>query len=121
MKNLVSIIIPVFKNSYFLNDSLSSAINQTYKNIEIIVVNDGSPEKERIHKIVKKFKKKSNIRLINLRNNKGVGYALNMGIKNSKGTYISWLSHDDYLHNAKNQKKKFVSQISYRLIILKIK
>ena len=43
MKNLVSIIIPVFKNSYFLNDSLSSAINQTYKNIEIIVVNDGSP------------------------------------------------------------------------------
>ena len=107
MKNLVSIIIPVFKNSYFLNDSLSSAINQTYKNIEIIVVNDGSPEKERIHKIVKKFKKKSNIRLINLRNNKGVGYALNMGIKNSNGTYISWLSHDDYLHNAKIKKQIF--------------
>ena len=116
MKNLVSIIIPVFKNSYFLNDSLSSAINQTYKNIEIIVVNDGSPEKERIHKIVKKFKKKSNIRLINLRNNKGVGYALNMGIKNSKGTYISWLSHDDYLHNAKIKKQIFALKKSKKEI-----
>lgn len=116
MKNLVSIIIPVFKNSYFLNDSLSSAINQTYKNIEIIVVNDGSPEKERIHKIVKKFKKKSNIRLINLRNNKGVGYALNMGIKNSNGTYISWLSHDDYLHNAKIKKQIFALKKSKKEI-----
>ena len=116
MKNLVSIIIPVFKNSYFLNDSLSSAINQTYKNIEIIVVNDGSPEKKRIHKIVKKFKKKSNIRLINLRNNKGVGYALNMGIKNSKGTYISWLSHDDYLHNAKIKKQIFALKKSKKEI-----
>ena len=116
MKNLVSMIIPVFKNSYFLNDSLSSAINQTYKNIEIIVVNDGSPEKERIHKIVKKFKKKSNIRLINLRNNKGVGYALNMGIKNSNGTYISWLSHDDYLHNAKIKKQIFALKKSKKEI-----
>ena len=116
MKNLVSIIIPVFKNSYFLNDSLSSAINQTYKNFEIIVVNDGSPEKERIHKIVKKFKKKSNIRLINLRNNKGVGYALNMGIKNSNGTYISWLSHDDYLHNAKIKKQIFALKKSKKEI-----
>ena len=105
MKSLVSFIVPVFKHTYFLNDSLSSIMNQTYKNIEIIVVNDGSPEKNKIEKIIKKFRKKSNIKLINLRANKGVSYALNKGIRNSKGTYVSWLSHDDYLHNNKIKKQ----------------
>lgn len=108
MKNLVSIIVPVFKNSYFLNDSLKSIIDQTYKNIEIIIVNDGSPEKRKIEKIVRKFKKKSKIKLIRLNSNKGVSYALNKGIKNSKGTYISWLSHDDYLHNNKIKKQLYI-------------
>ena len=61
MKNLVSIIIPVFKNSYFLNDSLSSAINQTYKNIEIIVVNDGSPRKRKEYIKLSKSLKKNQI------------------------------------------------------------
>ena len=46
-KNLVSIIIPVFKSSHFLNDSLKSILDQTYSNIEIIIVDDGSPEKKK--------------------------------------------------------------------------
>ncbi len=106
-KNLVSIIVPVFKNSHFLNDSLRSILDQTYSNIEIIIVDDGSPEKNKIKKIFRKFKKRNKIKLIRLNSNQGVSCALNKGIKNSKGEYISWLSHDDFLH-----KKKIDKQLS---------
>lgn len=99
MNEKVSIIIPVYKNINFLNMSLSSAVNQTYKNIEIILIDDGNSKEDikKIYLIKKKFKKR-NIKIIHLKNNKGVGKALNEGIRKSKGQYISWLSHDDYFH-----------------------
>ena len=58
MNNLVSVIIPVYKNIHFLKDAIKSVINQTYKNIEIIVVSDGNPNLEKINKIIKSFKNK---------------------------------------------------------------
>ena len=108
MKKKVSIIIPVFKNIHFLKKSLSSAVNQTYKNTEIIIVNDGNKkdDKEEIYKIKNKFKKK--IIVINLKKNQGVSNALNEGIKKSTGNYLSWLSHDDYFHL-----KKIEMQVDY--------
>ena len=58
MKQLVSVVIPIYKNVNFLKDSLGSVINQDYKNLETIVVNDGSPEKSKIINIINKnFKK----------------------------------------------------------------
>lgn len=103
MKKKVSIIIPVFKNIHFLKKSLSSAVNQTYKNIEIIIVNDGNnnDDKKEIYKIINTFKKK--ILVINLKKNQGVSNALNEGIKKSTGGYLSWLSHDDYFHLKKTE------------------
>ena len=61
MSKKVSIIIPVYKNIHFLKKSLSSAVNQTYKNTEIIIVNDGNKkdDKEEIYKIKNNFKKKN--------------------------------------------------------------
>jgi glycosyltransferase involved in cell wall biosynthesis len=93
IKNLVTIIIPVYNNVEYLKDSLASVISQTYPYIEIIVVDDGSKKYLQIVKICKQFKKK--IKIIKLTRNQGVSTALNKGILASKGQYINWLSHDD--------------------------
>ena len=93
IKNLVTIIIPVYNNVEYLKDSLASVVSQTYPYIEIIVVDDGSKKHGQIVNICKQFKKKINI--IKLAKNQGVSSALNMGILASKGQYINWLSHDD--------------------------
>ncbi len=117
MKNKVSIIIPIYKNIHFLKKSLHSAINQTYKNIEVLLVNDGNTleDKKKIYKIRNKFKQK-NISIINLKKNKGVSNALNVGIKRSKGEYISWLSHDDFFNLKKTEKQmKFLKQKSAKV------
>lgn len=108
MSKKVSIIIPVYKNIHFLKKSLSSAVNQTYKNTEIIIVNDGNnkDDKQEIYKIINNLKK--NIIVVNLKKNQGVSNALNEGIKKSTGSYLSWLSHDDYFHI-----KKIEMQIDY--------
>lgn len=104
----ISVVIPVYRNVHLLNDSLKSLKSQTFQGFEIIVVNDGSPEVKKIKKILKQYKKLLNIKYIGYKKNKGVSYALNKGIKNSKGKYISWLSHDDFFHP-----KKFELQLNY--------
>jgi glycosyltransferase involved in cell wall biosynthesis len=112
MKDKVSIIIPIYKNIHFLNKSLHSAINQTYKNIEVLLINDGNtPEdKKKIYKVRSKFKQK-NISIINIKKNRGVSNALNVGIKKSKGQYISWLSHDDFFSLKKTEEQiKFLKK-----------
>jgi len=97
---LVSIIIPVFNGANYMREAIDSAINQTYKNIEIIVVNDGSTDET--EKIAKSYGDK--IRYIK-KENGGVASALNLAIKNSKGEYISWLSHDDVYSQIKIEKQ----------------
>jgi glycosyltransferase involved in cell wall biosynthesis len=98
-KILVSIIIPVYRNAEFLKTSLKSCIDQTYKNIEILVVSDGSPEIQKIKEIILKFN--FPIRLIVLKKNAGVSNALNVAINKAKGSFINWLSHDDYFDKNK--------------------
>jgi glycosyltransferase involved in cell wall biosynthesis len=104
MKTKVSIIIPVYRNIHFLKKSLHSAASQTYKNIEILIINDGNlkKDKDEIYRIKNLFKRK-NIKVININKNKGVSNALNEGIKKSSGDYISWLSHDDYFDLKKTE------------------
>jgi glycosyltransferase involved in cell wall biosynthesis len=104
---LVSIIIPVYGSVNLLKDSLKSAINQTYNNCEILIVDDGSKQKEKITNIIKIVSKsnKKKIRLISYKKNRGVAYALNKGIINAKGQIISWLSHDDIFLKTKIEKQ----------------
>lgn len=92
MKNkpLVSIIIPVYNGEDYVKEAIDSALNQTYDNKEIIVVNDGSIDKTET--ICLKYGKK--IKYFS-KENGGVSTALNLAIKKSSGEYISWLSHDD--------------------------
>ena len=88
----VSIIIPVYNGSNYLEKSINSALNQTYNDIEVIVVNDGSTDDGATANIAKKYGDK--IRYFEKQNG-GVASALNYGIKKATGYYISWLSHDD--------------------------
>ena len=99
MKNfnpLVSIVIPVYNGSNYLREAINSALNQTYKNIEIVVVNDGSTDGGLTEQVAKSFGDK--IRYFS-KENGGCGSALNCGIDAMKGGYFSWLSHDDLYTN----------------------
>ena len=86
----VSIIIPVYNGENYVSLAIESALRQTYKNLEIIVVNDGSTDKT--DKICRSYGNK--IKYIK-KENGGVSTALNVGIENMTGDYFSWLSHDD--------------------------
>lgn len=92
MKPLVSIVIPVYNGSNYLAEAIDSALAQTYDNIEIIVVNDGSKDDGATEKVALSYGDK--IRYI-AKENGGVSSALNRGIQEMKGEYFSWLSHDD--------------------------
>lgn len=89
---LVTILIPVYNGSDYVSDAIESALAQTYKNIEILVVNDGSNDENATEKIVLSYGEK--VKYIKKKNG-GVSSALNIGIQNMKGDYMSWLSHDD--------------------------
>ena len=95
MDELVSIVIPTYNASSTIDRCINSVINQTYKNIEIIIINDGSTDYT--EKIVSEYIKKDNrIKLINIKNN-GVSNARNTGIKYSQGKYIIFVDSDDYI------------------------
>lgn len=89
---LVTIIIPVYNGSNYIKEAIDSALSQTYKNIEIIVVNDGSKDNGATEKIALSYGDK--IRYF-YKENGGVSTALNLGIEKMNGEYFSWLSHDD--------------------------
>lgn len=89
---MVSIIIPVYNGSNYLAEAIDSALAQTYKNMEIIVVNDGSNDDGATEKIARSYGEK--IRYFS-KENGGVSSALNYGIQQMRGEWFSWLSHDD--------------------------
>ena len=88
----VSIIIPVYNGAKYIRDAIDSALAQTYKNIEVIVVNDGSTDDGETERIALSYGDK--IRYFR-KENGGVATALNYGIEKMTGDYFSWLSHDD--------------------------
>lgn len=110
----VSIVIPVYNGEKYLKEAIDSAINQTYKNIEVIVVNDGSTDKtkeicESYQDKIKYFEKK----------NGGVSSALNLAIDKMTGDYFSWLSHDDvYLNNKIEVQIDFLKKCKNKNVIL---
>jgi len=89
---LVSIIIPVYNGSNYLRESIDSSLAQTYKNVEVIVVNDGSNDEGATERIAMSYANR--IRYF-YKANGGVSSALNLGIEMMNGEWFSWLSHDD--------------------------
>ena len=113
MSELVSVIIPVYNASPFLKDSIESVIAQTYSNIEIICINDGSTDNSL--EILKSFSDK--ITIIS-QENQGLASALNVGIKKMKGKWFKWFSPDDVMFSNAietlvNTGKKFSNTIIY--------
>ena len=92
---LISIVVPVYKVEKFLEKCIDSIINQTYKNLEIILVDDGSPDN--CGKICDEYAKKDKrIKVIHQQNG-GLSAARNTGITKATGKYISFIDSDDYI------------------------
>lgn len=96
--DLVSIIIPCFNDGNYIEESITSALNQTYKAIEIIIVDDGSDDENTINVI----NKINHIKIKKIRNieNKGPAYARNLAIKQALGKYILCLDADDLIEES---------------------
>lgn len=94
----VSIIIPVFNGSRTLQRCLKSVLKQTYPDIEIIVVDDGSTDKSR-NLAVSLLRKANKKRIITSSKNKGIELARKTGIANAHGDYIAFLDQDDFLED----------------------
>ena len=93
---LISIIIPVYNTEKYLRKCLDSVINQTYKNLEIICVNDGSTDGSL--KILNEYKEKDNrINVFDVKN-QGASAARNLAIKKSTGEFIVFVDSDDYIN-----------------------
>lgn len=93
--NLISVIIPVYKTECFLNQCILSVVEQTYADLEIILVDDGSPDK--CGSLCDEWAEKdSRIKVIHVKNG-GAGKARNIGIAASKGDYIAFVDSDDFV------------------------
>lgn len=106
---LISIIVPVFNVEKYIEKCLNSIINQTYKKLEIICINDGSTDNSRI--ILDKFKSiDSRIIIINQKN-QGLSVARNIGIKEAQGDLITFVDSDDWLENTAIEQtyRKFIN------------
>lgn len=89
----VSIIVPVYNTAKYLNGCIKSLLHQTLEDIEIILINDGSPDES--ESIIKKYKDKR-IKYIS-KKNEGIGKTRNLGIDSATGEYISFIDSDDYV------------------------
>jgi len=89
---LVSVVLPVY-NGTNLVEAIESILNQTFKDFEFIIVNDGSPDNSL--DIIKLYEKIDGRIIIINRENKGLIYSLNEGIEKARGTFIARMDHDD--------------------------
>jgi len=92
--DLVSVVIPVYNSEKFLEECLDSILTQTYQNIEIIAVDDGSTDSS--PDILERYSDKINIIS---QKNQGLASALNLGISKMKGDWFKWFSPDDVMHS----------------------
>lgn len=91
-KPLVTVFIPVYNCENYIKDCLDSIVNQTYKNLEILLIDDGSSDNSL--NIIKEYKDKR-IRIIQNKVNKGIPYTRNLGLKESRGEYLAIMDADD--------------------------
>lgn len=94
-KNLISVIIPVYNVEKYLRQCLESLVNQTYKKLEFICVNDGSQDNS-LDILYEYAQRDERIRVIN-QDNRGQGVARNRGMKAARGEYIAFVDADDFV------------------------
>ena len=111
--NLVSVIIPYYRKKNYLLKSLKSVIQQTYKKLEIIIIYDDE-KKDDLNYVKNLASKDKRIRLIVNKKNFGAGLARNIGIKLSKGNYISFIDSDDiWMKNKIEKQIKFMKKNNF--------
>lgn len=92
---LISIIVPVYKVEEYLGNCIDAILNQTYRNFELILVNDGSPD--RCGQICDEYAQRDNRIVVIHKENGGVSTARNVGIDTAKGDYIAFIDPDDWV------------------------
>ena len=119
MKDLISVIVPIYNVEKYIDKCLNSIVNQTYKNIEIILIDDGSTDTS-VLKCNNWEKKDNRIKVIH-KKNEGLAQARNTGISYATGNYITFIDSDDYidskmlekLYNAINKTNSEISACKY--------
>lgn len=91
--SLVSVVIPVYNGEQYISSCLDNLMNQSYKNLEIIVINDGSSDNS--EQIIKNYP----VKLISLTSNSGISIARNRGIDTAKGEFIHFMDVDDSINS----------------------
>ena len=107
MQEKISIIIPVYKTEKYLKKCLDSILKQTYKNLEIILVDDGSPDSS--GKICDEYAQKDKRIVVVHQKNFGVSYARNVGLNIATGEYVAFVDSDDWIDS--NMYEVMLSQI----------
>ena len=92
-ESLVSVIIPCYNGEKFIGEAIESVINQTYQNLELIIVNDGSTDNSK--EIIDKYRTDQRIKYVQHDANKGIAKTKNTGIRLARGDYLAFLDHDD--------------------------
>ena len=106
-KPLVSVILPTYNRASFLPKAIDSILAQTYKNIELIIINDGSTDNT--SQILNQYAKKDKrIRVLDNITNKQITYSRNRGLNEAQGKYIAWIDDDDIA-----EKNKIEEQVSF--------
>ncbi len=96
-KNRISVIVPIYKVEKYIKKCVGSILNQSYKNLEIILVDDGSPDN--CPKICDELAEKDKRIVVVHKKNGGLSSARNAGIEVATGEYIAFIDSDDYIHN----------------------
>ena len=104
--DLISVIIPYYKKKEYIISTINSVLNQTYKNLEIIIIYD-DPNKEDLNLLKKIKKKDKRIKIYINKKNLGAGRSRNKGIKLSKGIFVAFLDSDDLWKKNKLKKQIF--------------
>lgn len=95
MNKKISVIVAVYNTEEYLDRCLESLLNQTYKNMELVIVEDCSTDSSR--KLLKKYKENENIKIFYNKENRGLSYSRNYGLKKSTGDFIGYIDSDDYV------------------------
>src|ERR1700691_5526396 len=88
----VSVIIPTYSTAEFIKETLDSVFQQTFKDFEVIVVNDGSPDTAKLEYVLEPFRSQI---IYLMRENRGPAAARNAAIRQAQGEYLAFLDSDD--------------------------